>query len=49
LGSATLDATGTATMTTTKLPVGTDPLTATYQGDSQNGQSTSAVVKQIVN
>lgn len=49
LGSVTLDSTGTATLTTTTLPVGTDPLTATYQGDSQNGQSTSAVVKQIVN
>src|SRR5579871_1073463 len=49
LGSATLDSAGTATLTTTKLPVGTDPLTAAYQGDSQNGQSTSAVVNQVVN
>lgn len=49
LGSGTLNTTGKATLTTTKLPVGTDPLTATYQGDSQNGQSTSAVVNQIVN
>ena len=49
LGLSTLNATGTATLTTTTLPVGTDPLTATYQGDSQNGQSTSAVVNQLVN
>ncbi len=42
LGSGTL-ASGTATFTTTALPVGTDNVTATYNGDANDGVSTSAV------
>ena len=49
LGPATLDVSGTATLTVTKLPIGSDSLTATYEGDSSNSQSTSAVVVQTVN
>jgi uncharacterized repeat protein (TIGR03803 family) len=39
LGNATLDSTGTVIFTTTKLPVGTDSMTVTYNGDSQNAKS----------
>jgi hypothetical protein len=49
LGTVSLDATGTAILTTTKLPVGTDSLTASYGGDSQHGKSTSSTVSQTVN
>ena len=49
IGSKSLDSNGTAILTTTRLPVGTDPLTATYHGDSFNAKSTSAVVMQTVN
>ena len=42
LGSATLSG-GTATFPTTALPVGTDNVTATYNGDANDGVSTSAV------
>lgn len=35
---------GVATLTTTKLPVGTDPVTATYLGDTTYGTSTSSAV-----
>jgi hypothetical protein len=31
---------GTATCTTSTLPAGTDPITATYSGDSNNNKST---------
>jgi hypothetical protein len=48
LGTATLDATGTATLITTTLPVGSDLLTAEYEGDLQNAISTSSVLTQIV-
>lgn len=41
LGTANL-VSGTATFTTTALPVGSDSVTATYNGDSSNGSSTSA-------
>jgi hypothetical protein len=49
LGSSALSSTGVSTLTTTKLPVGSGSLTATYGGDSQNAKSTSAPVTQLVN
>jgi hypothetical protein len=49
LGFGTLDATGTATFQTSKLPSGADQLTATYQGDSLDGKSVSPVLVQTVN
>jgi hypothetical protein len=48
LGSRTLNAGGIATLTTTKIPVGTDALTATYNGDASNGKSVSAAITQTV-
>ena len=48
LGSVRLSGT-TASLTTTKLPVGSDTLTATYNGDVSNGKSTSAAVAESVN
>jgi hypothetical protein len=48
LGSRTLNAGGIATLTTTKIPVGTDSLTATYNGDASNGKSVSAAITQTV-
>jgi len=49
LGIGTLDATGTATLNTAKLAVGVDSLTATYDGDSNDGKSTSPPLMQTVN
>jgi Big-like domain-containing protein/VCBS repeat protein len=49
LGAATLGSTATATLTTTKLPVGSDSITASYGGDSLNAKSTSSAVIQTVN
>ena len=49
LGAATLDSTGTATLTKTNLPAGTDLLTASYGGDALNAKSTSTAVSQTVN
>jgi hypothetical protein len=40
---------GTATFTISSLPVGTDVITASYQGDLYYGPSTSPAVSQIVN
>jgi hypothetical protein len=48
LGTSTLDSTGTATLSTTRLQVGSDLLTGIYKGDSQNGKSTSQVLIQTV-
>ena len=48
LGTAILNSNGTATLITAKLPVGSDSLTATYQGDALNGTSTSSVVTETV-
>jgi phospholipase C len=48
LGTSTLKS-GTATLSTTKLGLGSNSLTAAYGGDSLNGKSTSAVLKEIVN
>ena len=44
LGSAALDQTGTATLTTSTLSVGQHALAAVYSGDSVNSSSTSAAV-----
>jgi serine/threonine protein kinase len=48
LGTASLNASGVATLTETNLPVGSDSLTATYNGDAWNGTSTSTAVTQVV-
>jgi hypothetical protein len=50
LGKGTLSG-GAASLTTTgkQLSVGTDSITATYSGDSNNGQSTSKAVIETVN
>jgi hypothetical protein len=38
-----------ATLTKSKLPLGTLSLTAKYQGDTNSAQSTSPVLVQVVN
>jgi hypothetical protein len=48
LGSKTLNASGVAILTTTKIPVGTDALTDTYNGDAFNAKSVSAAITQTV-
>jgi autotransporter-associated beta strand protein len=48
LGSATLNASGVATLTTTQLTAGTDTITATYSGDTTYGTSTSGSVAVVV-
>ncbi len=48
LGAATLSG-GTALKATTSLPLGSDTLSATYNGDAQNAKSTSASSTQNVN
>src|ERR1019366_3412245 len=47
-GSKTLNASGVAILTTTKIPVGTDALTDTYNGDAFNAKSVSAAITQTV-
>jgi len=49
LGTGTLNASGIAGLVTTKLPLGTNSIMATYNGDSQNSKSTSPNFTQIVN
>lgn len=44
----TLDGTGTATLTSTTLPVGTDSITAQYGGDTVFASSTSVAVSVVV-
>jgi len=48
IGSATLNGTGAATLTTPYLNAGSYPMTALYRGDADNGSSISAVVNQTV-
>jgi hypothetical protein len=48
-GEALLTKSGTATMTTAILPVGTYSIQATYNGDNLNASSTSSAVTQTVN
>jgi hypothetical protein len=47
IGSATLSG-GVATLTKSKLAVGTHPITAQYLGDVVSGKSTSSVLNQVV-
>lgn len=47
LGTKTLSG-GSASFTTSSLPAGTNSITAVYGGDSKFGQSTSKVLKQVV-
>jgi FtsP/CotA-like multicopper oxidase with cupredoxin domain len=48
LGSATLNGSAVATLSTTALPVGSDSVTATYSGDSNFNPSTSAPLTVVV-
>lgn len=48
LGTANLGSNGTAALTVSTLPVGTDPITATYGGDSNYGGSASAALNQTI-
>ena len=48
IGTATVDGTGTATLTYSTLAVGTHALTATYGGDVNDGVSTSSAVSEVV-
>ncbi len=48
LGTGTLSS-GAATLTTTVLATGTDPITAVYGGDSELAGSTSPAISQVVN
>jgi hypothetical protein len=48
LGMVTMTG-GAAVLSTTKLPLGSDSLTATYEGDSDNAKSTSSAFTQVVN
>ena len=48
LGTGTLDASGTATFATSTLAVGSHPITAQYNGDSQHGASTSNSVSEVI-
>ena len=47
LASATLQG-GKATLTTSKLVLGTHPITAEYPGDAYNAKSTSPILDQVV-
>jgi hypothetical protein len=49
LGTVTLNSSGTATLTTSNLPVGSDSLIASYSGDAANNKSTSQALTQVVN
>ena len=49
LSTTSLNASGIATLTKANLPIGSDALTATYNGDGVNGVSTSTVLTQVVN
>jgi sugar lactone lactonase YvrE len=49
VGTATLDPTGTATITTSSLPPGYDEITAVYAGDSSNASSNSQMFPETVN
>jgi len=48
IGTATLNSSGTATLTKSSLNVYTYPLVAVYKGDSSNLGSTSAILSQVV-
>ncbi|MGA6985083.1 MAG: Ig-like domain-containing protein, partial [Terriglobales bacterium] len=48
IGTATLNASGVATLSKSNLNVYTYPLTAVYEGDANNVGSTSAILNQVV-
>ena len=48
IGNSNLNTSGVVTLTTSALPVGTDNITATYNGDSDFASSTSPAVSQVV-
>ena len=48
IGAGTIN-NGVATFTTSTLPIGNDPITASYPGDANNSASTSFPINQIVN
>jgi hypothetical protein len=48
LGTATLDGAGTATVTTANVPRGSNPVTATYSGDTNYNSGISSAVTQKV-
>jgi sugar lactone lactonase YvrE len=49
IGTGTLSGSpATATLLISSLPVGTDPITVTYAGDSYNSSASSAVLNQVV-
>ena len=49
LSTTSLNASGIATLTKANLPIGSDVLTASYNGDGVNGVSTSTALTQVVN
>ncbi len=49
LGSVSLNGSNTAQLTTSAMPIGTNPITAVYSGDSNFAGSTSTAVSQVVN
>lgn len=49
IGSANLDATGTATLSSSSLAAGTHSITASYGGDSNDTGSTSPAISLVVN
>ena len=49
IGTAQVDANGTAALTRSNLNASSIPIIATYEGDTYNGPSTSAVLTQLVN
>ena len=49
LRTVTLDENGVATLETNNLPIGTNSITAKYEGDAYNAASTSSVLLQVVN
>jgi hypothetical protein len=48
LGNATLDATGSASLTTAALVVGSHSITVSYSGDGDDAPATSAAITQVV-
>jgi hypothetical protein len=48
IGTASLDATGTATFTTSALAAGSHQITASYGGDANDSPSTSSAITQVV-